>query len=98
MIDRRITVSRCGTRYERFNRKPLLQFITTADNEQRAKMLPVLTTMLRLSDDEQQKLRTAAVSSVAGLLILMRHALVKLTSEATDTSWSAYLPRWSGIS
>lgn len=59
----------------------VIKFVTLEGGDERIRLIPVLTTILRLSPEEQNQL--FAISSG--------------DSSSDNTSWSSYLHRWSGL-
>ena len=64
-----------------------LQFLTLGSEDERQQLIPVITTMLKLSPDEKQLLLTIA-----------RGGDEAAPREAGTAGWGAYLHRWSGLS
>ena len=65
----------------------IFQFLSLDNEDERQQLIPVLTTMLKLSPDEKQLLLTVA-----------RGGDQSETKDTASKSWGAYLHRWSGMS
>lgn len=63
----------------------ILKFATLKGGSEKERLIPVLTTMLRLSPEEQKQLQS--VVSGPG----------ESAPDATASGWGGYLPRWPGL-
>jgi uncharacterized small protein (DUF1192 family) len=64
----------------------VLKFLTFSSQQEKAQLLPVLTTMLRLSQDEQNAIMSAK---------LLNNVQVETAGGVAAGSWASFLPKWS---
>ena len=62
----------------------LLKYISLKVGEERQQLVPVLTTMLKLSPEEKGQLDAAALGE-------------EVPTQGQGGSWGSYLPKWSGL-
>ena len=66
----------------------MFQFLSLNSGDEREQLIPVLTTMLRLSPEEKQKLSNIASGQNVG---------AEAGGAADASGWGTYLHRWSGL-